>query len=92
MKKAETTDIEKWVPIKNMIAQYDRARVEVRQGFELLSKAKSRMKVFGQYRDRIFPDRISDFDLGNYVVLQCYEVMKKGAWEGVIEKSQIIKL
>lgn len=84
-------DLEKYVPINNMILQYETAKKEVTQAFNLLVSAKNRMGIFGTYYNHLWKSRISDYDLEKKIE-NCHRTIKENAWRGIVDKTKIREL
>jgi hypothetical protein len=84
-----TTDIIKHMPARAMIESYQVARKEVQEAFRLLDAAKKRLgAAFGPCYDRVLPHNCRDYNLEREA-LTTLEIIRRNAWRGVIEKTQI---
>lgn len=88
----KNTELKKWIPIKAAIEEYNQALIEVKEGFDLLASARSRMKIFGNYRDKLWEGNLHGYKLNDRLIDECHQMMKKQAWEGIIEKAQVREL
>ena len=86
------SDLVKWQPIRAMIEQYNQAQAEITEGFKLLASAKQRMKVFGTYNDSIIKRDLRDYEISNGATKGSLDVIKKGAWRGIVDRTQVRNL
>ena len=84
------TDLIKWQPIHAMIEAYGQAQTKIKQGFSMLEEAKEYMSAFGEH-NRLF-DRIDNYDICNGATQKSLATIKKEAWRGIIDKTQIRNL
>jgi hypothetical protein len=78
--------------ITAMVHAYNESRREAEQAFALLNSAKQRMlQTFGQYRDSVFPERFSEYDLPR-VDKAGAEIMKRNVWKSICDKLQLNEL
>lgn len=90
----DTQELEKWVPIRHMISEYNKAVKEIQRGIELMVNARKRMAVFGTHHDGIFSGDLRSYDLQypDRVKSNCLEEMKANGWKGIIDKSMVKNL
>ncbi len=75
--------------VSGMIDAYTTALQEVTQAAELMARAKERMgSAFGQHRDTLFPNHISDYGLKDLPSI-AGKTMLKNAWTSVAERTGI---
>lgn len=86
------TEIIKWQPIHAMIEEYQKAQAEIVEGFKLLSAAKGRLEIFGEYNNGIIDHDLCDYDIGNGATETSLAKIKRGAWRGIVDKAQLRNL
>lgn len=78
--------------VSGLIDAYTTAVAEVTQAAELMARAKERMgSAFGQHRDTLFPNHISDYGLKDLPAI-AGKTMLKNAWTSVAERTGIRSL
>lgn len=88
-KIAMATDLIEHQKLSAIIENYELVQKEVKQGFELLASAKDRLgALFGDYRDDIFHERISDRYLRD-TATESAKLIQREAWEYLIDHLQL---
>jgi len=84
-----TTDMIEHQRMSVIVDNYEQAQAEVKQGFELLARAKDRLEaLFGDYHDDIFKDRISDRNL-RATAEDSAKYVRRQAWEYLVDHLQL---
>ncbi len=82
-------DLIKRDTVQAMIQEVKTAQTEVNQAFALLQQAKTRLaSTLGEYRDRIFPNHITDYSLCDDAE-SSYSFIERNAWASVVERLQV---
>jgi len=92
--------MDKLIPLTNatqIVTAIDETYRDVYAAFELLEKAKTRLKnTLGEHRDSIFNGRIDEYSLGNGwregLFRDCKTKIKRNAWAFIVDKIQIKSL
>ena len=84
-----TTEIIEHQKLSAIVENYEQAQKDIRQAFELLAAAKERLTgLLGEYRDNIFPERISDYHLRD-TAKECENLVRRNAWRYLLDQMQV---
>lgn len=84
-----TTELMEHQKLSAIVENYEKAQEEIRQAFDLLVAAKERLTgLFGEYRDEIFPERISDSHLRD-TAKECADLVRRNAWRYLLDQMQV---
>src|ERR1700690_3746104 len=72
-----------------IVENYEQAQEEIRQAFDLLVAAKERLTgLLGEYRDSLFPERISDYHLRD-TAKECSNLVRRNTWYYLLDQMQV---
>lgn len=84
-----TTEVIEHQKLSAIVENYEQAQQDIRQAFELLVAAKERLTgLLGEYRDNIFPERISDYHLSE-TAKGCENLVRRNTWRHLLDKMQV---
>ena len=72
-----------------IVENYEQAQEEIRQAFDLLVAAKERLTaLLGEYRDSLFPERISDYHLRD-TAKEFANLVRRNTWHYLLDQMQV---
>jgi hypothetical protein len=84
-----TTELIEHQKLSAIVENYEQAQQEVRQAFDLLVTAKERLTaLLGEYRDDLFPERISDYHLRD-TAKECANLVRRNTWRYLLDQMQV---
>jgi hypothetical protein len=84
-----TTEVMEHQKLSVIVENYEQAQQDLRQAFDLLVVAKERLSgLLGEYRDQIFPERISDYDLRD-TAKECENLVRRNTWRYLLDQMQV---
>jgi len=84
-----TNELMEHQKLSAIVENYEKAREEIRQAFDLLVAAKERLTgLLGEYRDEIFPERISDYHLRD-TAKECANLVRRNTWRYLLDQMQV---
>ena len=84
-----TTELMEHQKLSAIVENYEQAQEEIRQAFDLLVVAKERLTaLLGEYRDNLFPERISDYGLRD-TAKECANLVRRNTWHYLLDQMQV---